>query len=482
MGDMVKRFILIVAGVLLLLGIALAVFSALSGKKDNENEGLNVTTEAATFVSATESTTEVLDQSPGEADSGNKKEAASDSGNIDEEVSDSENINEGALDSENVNEADLDSDSINEAGANQTGSVEGDITDDTQVSDAADAEDIGNDTNASSGGTKVSTTYTNLFDGRNVTDSSAPVFLILNKKPTVYKGEVFNVHDFIGYGDDVDRNVDMEVTGFVDTDEVGTHTISVTLTDDAGHTTSASLNVNVVEGSSGGDVAGNTGINYEPFESFSSNYKETGTSLGIDVSRWQGDIDYEKVKASGVDFVIMRIGGYDDGSHYTDRCYKANIQNARAAGLKIGIYWHAEESTEEEVKQSVKYMMDVLGGEKLDFPIAYDWEDFAHFEDYGMSMYDLNDCYQVFAGECSKYGYNTCLYSSMNFLNNTWSLSGAALGTDIPVWLAHYTSNTSYQGKYFMWQHSSTGYVDGINGPVDLNVLYLNEYSPSTNE
>ena len=143
-------------------------------------------------------------------------------------------------------------------------------------------------------------------------------------------------------------------------------------------------------------------------------------------------------------------------------------RDAKAAGLKVGVYWHAEESTTDEVKNSVNYLLDVLGNETLDFPIAYDWEDFGNFESYGMNLYDINECYNVFYNQLKLNGYDVCLYSSKRFLEGVWTND-----VNSKIWLAHYTSATNYSGNYFMWQHASNGRIDGIATYVDFNVLYL---------
>ena len=135
--------------------------------------------------------------------------------------------------------------------------------------------------------------------------------------------------------------------------------------------------------------------------------------------------------------------------------------------MKIGIYWHAEEKNREEIKASVNYLLDVLGGEKLDFPIAYDWEDYKNFENYGMNLQDLNALLTYFEEELEARGYWACLYGSKNAQENIWTVQKKH-----PVWLAHYTSATSYTGKYFMWQKSNVGRIDGINGDVDLDIYY----------
>ena len=293
-------------------------------------------------------------------------------------------------------------------------------------------------------------------------DVTAPIFLTFTKNVEIKQGAAFDIHDYVGYGDDVDRTPELMVEGEVDTSVLGTYPLTLTLTDEAGHLTRESMNVNVVS-----EITPYSGGEKEEFDTFAANYKRDDTVLGIDVSRWQENIDFEQVKNVGCDFVIIRIGGYDDGSQYEDRYYKTNIQNAKAAGLKVGIYWHAEESSMEEIKSNVAYMMGILDGEKLDFPIAYDWEDFSGFEKYEMNLHDINTCFEAFCNEVEAYGYEACLYSSKNFLENVWTNENEHL-----VWLANYTDRTTYAGEYYMWQQGNTGRIAGISTDVDFNVLY----------
>ena len=295
-------------------------------------------------------------------------------------------------------------------------------------------------------------------------DTRAPFFLSFNGNPMIKTGDAFDIHKYIGYADDVDRHVDLEVAGEVDTSAEGSYPLTVTLRDDAGKTASQKMTVKVVsEMPPGGGYAGAK----EEFADFRSKYKAENTMVGIDISRWQETVDFEKVRDAGCEFVYMRIGGRDEGELYTDRYYLNNIAGAKAAGLKVGIYWHAEESNAEEVKESVAYLLGVLGDNTLDFPIAYDWEDFLHFENYGMNIYDLNNNLDVFADEIRARGYEACLYNSKYYLETVWSSAAKH-----PLWLAHYVNSTNYQGQYFMWQHGCTGRIDGINGDVDLDVYY----------
>ena len=309
--------------------------------------------------------------------------------------------------------------------------------------------------------------YEEVADTSELIDTDAPVFLIFQKSVTIKVGSSFDVKEHMGYADDVDRDVDVSLSGSVDTSTPGTYPITVTLTDDAGHSTSSSMDVTVSESVSDSGGGGESTKPTESFTDFMTNYKEDNTVLGIDVSRWQGTVDYNKVKAAGCDFVIIRIGGLDDGELYTDKCYRDNIKNAKAAGLKVGIYWHAEEGSTQEVEKSLDYMLDLLDGEELDFPIAYDWEDFMHFQNYGMNIRDINDCFNTFCKGVEAEGYSACLYSSINFLEHVWTNEGPH-----PVWMANYASKTSYTGDYYMWQHSNTGSIDGISGAVDFNILY----------
>ena len=294
-------------------------------------------------------------------------------------------------------------------------------------------------------------------------DTEAPIFLWCPSSVTIEQGKGFTLWDYIGYADDVDRDLDLETEGSVDSYTVGSYPLHLTITDDTGKSAEADMTVEVVE-----EIPASDDSDYrESFSDFAANYGGEDVSLGIDVSRWQEDIDYEAVKAAGCEFVIIRLGGYDDGELYTDSYYHNNIQNAKAAGLKVGIYWHAEESSVEEVQNSVDYIMQVLDGETLDFPIAYDWEDFIGFQYYGMNLYDVNACFEAFCDAVEAEGYKVCNYGSKSHLINAWTNDEAH-----PIWLAHYTDETDYAGDYYMWQHSCWGDVPGIDGYVDLDILY----------
>ncbi len=449
-SNILKAVIIIVAASLILAVITTAVFLGL-GKNAGNAETTAVAEEtAALTTSAEESSTEAVREVvslelPGtDTESSVSDEAGTENTSGNTEESPADNTENSATES------------ITDAGENATESIT-DAGENAEESAAENTDD-----------SKENNSEENATDNteENPEDTSAPCFLSFTNSPIIKAGDVFDIHKFIGYADDVDRDVQITINGEIDSSTIGKYPLEIVLSDDAGHTVSRNMEVNVAA-----EIPPSipTEKKTEAFSDFLSAYKTEQTSVGIDVSRWQETIDFEKVKAAGCGFAYIRIGGLDDGELYTDRYYLNNIRNAKAAGLKVGIYWHAEEGSAAEVKASTAYLLNVLSGEQLDLPIAYDWEDFKNFENYGMNLKDINDNASLFASELAKAGYSACLYSSKFFLENVWS------SVSTPVWLAHYTKATSYPGSYFIWQHSCTGKIDGIAGDVDLDVLYINK-------
>lgn len=297
------------------------------------------------------------------------------------------------------------------------------------------------------------------------TDVTAPIFVSFTSPATLDRGEDFDIHRYISYIDDLDPEVDLVVEGEVDTAAVGEYRLTVTVEDDAGNEASRELTVQVTEPEPSGS-SNVTPVAAKSFSDFSARYKKDDTMVGIDVSRWQGVIDFNKVAAAGCEFVIIRIGGYSDGL-FQDKYYADNIRNAKAAGLKVGVYWYSEEHGADMIREDADYLYSLLGGESLDFPIFFDWEDYRNLEDYKMSIRDLNDTFLAFREEAEARGYRAALYNSKYYLGLLWSDAVKGDG----VWLAHYIDETTYEGKYFLWQQGF-GRINGINGDVDVDVFY----------
>lgn len=304
-----------------------------------------------------------------------------------------------------------------------------------------------------------------------IEDTRAPFFVYAQSYVTIYRDKEFNLHKYVSYIDDYDPDVELSVTGSVDTTVAGVYPLQLTITDDSGNSSSMNMNVTVAEPVPVTPGGTGTAQPTDPppekkFSDFSAKYKKEGTEVGIDVSRWQGKIDFNKVAAAGCEFVIIRIGGFSDGV-FEDGCYAENIKNARAAGLKIGIYWYSEENSAAMVHENADYLYSLLNGEKLDFPIFFDWEDYYDLEDYKMSIRDMNEMFLAFKAEAESHGYKAALYNSPFYLGLLWSEEVKKDG----VWLAHYTTKTDYGGEYFLWQQGIWG-IDGIDGDVDVDVFY----------
>ena len=304
-------------------------------------------------------------------------------------------------------------------------------------------------------------------------DTSAPLWLEAPDNITVETGTDFDVGNYISYIDDYDSSVDIAVDGEVDASTVGEYPLTVVLTDDAGNTTSKSINVKVIEPlppSDDVDDGSDYVIDYYYFSDLITKYDDGKVMFGVDISKYQGDVDFEKMKAAGCDFVIMRAMVYYKGELLIDDKFKKNIVEAKEAGLKVGVYIYTFANTEEQVREQTDALCELLNGEELDFPVVFDWERFSNFQQYNLSMADLRELYQAFKDELSKYGYDAMLYSSKYYLEAIWQPE------DETVWLAHYISKddykSSYEGDYVMWQVSCFGNIDGIDGPVDLDIYY----------
>ena len=194
-------------------------------------------------------------------------------------------------------------------------------------------------------------------------------------------------------------------------------------------------------------------------------------SLGIDVSKWQGEIDWEKVKNAGAEFVIIRMGYQTDydGENVIDPYFVANIEGAKRVGLPVGIYYYSYAKNIKQAKEQAEWVKEQIKQYEIELPIAFDWESWNSFNKAGMSFYTINKAANVFLDTLVENGYKGLLYSSKNYLEKIWN------PTKHDTWLAHYTSQTNYQGKYSIWQMCDTGRIDGINTNVDVDIMYMEE-------
>lgn len=308
----------------------------------------------------------------------------------------------------------------------------------------------------------------------NVIDKDAPiVFSGTNKTVTVgYDGDACNL---ITYGDNYDGNVKCQIEGIYDFNKVGTYKLVYHLSDSSNNEKKVNVTLNVKEKSNGGSSSNpSTPSKKTEFSDILKEHKNDNTEVGIDVSKWQGDIDFEKVKNAGATFVMMRIGvqSKQNGELSVDRYYEQNIKKAKAAGLKVGVYLYSIATSKKEAIEHANWVLKTLNKEELDLPIVFDWENWSKWNKYNMSFHDINEVANTFMTSVQEDGYKGMLYSSKFYLENIWTNKN-----NNPVWLAHYTNKTNYEGDYFLWQMSNIGNIDGIKGDVDINILYKDKYN-----
>ena len=282
---------------------------------------------------------------------------------------------------------------------------------------------------------------------------------------TVTVGSNIDLCSLVMYGDNYDSEPICTVVGEYDLNTIGKYNIKLEVYDMSGNMNNHSITLNVIEKSDNkNNNHSNNNTSKLAFADAYSKYKDN-YQLGIDVSEWQGIVDYEKVRASGATFVMMRIGVNTKSGIKVDGQYLNNIKAAKEAGLKVGVYLYSIAKSKAEAIEEAKWVIDLLNKEELDLPIVFDWEIWNGWNTYHMSFHDLNEMAKAFIKTVEDNGYQGMIYGSKFYLESFWD------GTYSNVWLAHYTSNTTYQG-YKIWQFSDKGVVEGINSFVDLDVLY----------
>lgn len=197
----------------------------------------------------------------------------------------------------------------------------------------------------------------------------------------------------------------------------------------------------------------------------------TGTVMGIDISKHNGNIDWNAVKNSGVQYVILRCGyrGSASGVLVEDQKFKSNIQGATAAGLKVGIYFFSQAVNEVEAVEEASMTLSLIKNYRITYPVYIDVES-ANGRADGISKAARTSVINAFCQTIRNSGYTPGLYANKNWL--TEKINTGALG-GCKIWLAQYVAAPTYGGRYEMWQYSSRGSIAGIKGNVDLNVSYM---------
>lgn len=209
-------------------------------------------------------------------------------------------------------------------------------------------------------------------------------------------------------------------------------------------------------------------------------FKNYNIYNGIDVSKYNGDINWDKVKKDGVDFVIVRVGyrGYGkSGTLCTDPNYKANIEGALAAGIKVGVYYFTEALTTDEAREEAEFCISKIKDYNITLPVAIDYEyptdgknPIGRMYNAKLTKAEATANVKAFCAAVKKAGYTPLVYANKSDLSSL--INGKTIGNTYKVWLANYTTKTTYANSYEYWQYTSSGKVNGITGKVDCNFWY----------
>lgn len=304
-----------------------------------------------------------------------------------------------------------------------------------------------------------------------VTDDVPPV-VWLSGSYTVTVGNEVNLIEKILCGDNDDDSPTKVIEGTYDFNTVENYPLTYVATDISGNETKKDFTLKVIEKSTSSPEKKEPSVTL--YSDIVEKHKTNDTLIGIDISKWQEDIDFEKIKNAGVEFIIIRIGtaAGRDGEYILDPKFERNITEANKYNIPVGLYYYSYADSIEHAVNDAEWVLNQIKGKgyKIDLPITFDWENWNTFNSYNMSFYKLSACAEAFLDLCEEQGYKGMLYGSKNYLEQIW------FPTEYPIWLAHYTEKTNYTGDYMIWQLCEDGKIDGIENAVDINVLYGNIY------
>lgn len=188
---------------------------------------------------------------------------------------------------------------------------------------------------------------------------------------------------------------------------------------------------------------------------------------GIDVSKWQGEINWEQVKASGVEFAIIRLGEiYQNDTNYVDTYFERNYSECKRLGIPVGIYVYTYCKTEDKIKEGANFVLSHLQGKTLDLPVYLDLEEKRILE---IGKDQITNLACQFGNIIEKAGLWCGIYANLNWIRNYLNMN---ILNRFTLWIAQYNIKCTYEGSYDIWQYSSSGQVTGIKGNVDMNYMY----------
>lgn len=292
---------------------------------------------------------------------------------------------------------------------------------------------------------------------------------------TVYENYDGDLGNLMLSGDDLDDHPKRSVEGDYDLSKAGSYAVEYVAVDESGNESRKPFTLNVVTPAQNSSTttapASDAEAEKTEFAEIVKQHKTDATKIGIDVSAWQGEVDWAKVKQAGAEFAIIRLGYQDGygGKYELDRYFKRNVEGANAAGLPVGVYFYSYANSADEAKKQAKWVLEKIRGYRVELGATFDWENWTKFNEAGMSFWTLNQTARTFLDTVQKAGYRSLLYGSTNYLKLFW---------DVPeheTWVAQYYDHVTYEGDYTLWQICDTGRIDGINGAVDIDIMYDRE-------
>ena len=198
------------------------------------------------------------------------------------------------------------------------------------------------------------------------------------------------------------------------------------------------------------------------------------SSIGIDVSSHQGDIDWQMVKESGIEFAYIRLGfrGYGTGEIVLDEMFEQNYAACKEVGIKVGVYFFSQAISEEEAMEEAFFVLEHILDKEIDLPIVYDLEEIDYDESrvQYISSEQRSDNAMAFAQKAIENNYEAMIYTNLYWALNYFDLN-QILHYDI--WYAQYNDVPDFNYPFKIWQYSDSGQIDGIEFPVDLNIIFI---------
>lgn len=208
-------------------------------------------------------------------------------------------------------------------------------------------------------------------------------------------------------------------------------------------------------------------------------YDDPGARLGVDVSDYQGNVDWTAVKNAGMDFAILRLGwrGSTQGLLHVDETFEQNFENATDAGLFVGVYFFSQAVTEAEAEAEADFVVETLNGRKVAYPVVFDWETPMPSEQipqedlraYDMDGEEVTKIAKAFCERVKAAGYTPCVYTNKSMAYEFFDLSELSA---YDLWYAEYQDAPSLYYDFRIWQYTDAGTVPGIEGGVDMNICF----------